>query len=223
MGRFLLAVPALLILAWLAAISLQDLRADAPLRESHQEIEAWSAGGIRPSTETWSAIYAELERAARLDEGNPTVHEMLGHLASRRTDSAEYMQRSRVHFSRALELRPVSPYTWASVAEAQYLQGEIRGLFETAIARAVDLGPAEPGVQRTIAHYGLAVWDEVPDSTRNSIDRVVGAGMRRDPGEMLTIAGRRGRLPIACRHLESLPRTADPKWLRTCQGTEATS
>ena len=223
MGRFFAAVPLLLLLSWFSIVALQHLRADAPLREASREIEAWAAGGLRPSTEVWAATYEQLRRVARLAPSNPVIFELMGHMASRRTDSADYMEQALVHFSRALELRPLSPYTWASIGEAKYLQGDTGGLFETAIQQAAELGPAEPGVQRIVANYGLANWDEVSESTRKSIDRMVAAGVRRAPPEIMQIAGRRGRLQAACRHLESLPRTADPKWLQICQSTEATS
>ena len=223
MGRLFAAVPILLFLSWLSIVAMQNLRADGPLRDANREIEAWGAGGLRPSNETWAATYEQLQRSARFAPSNPATFELLGHMASRRTDSAEYMQEALVHFSKALELRPLSPYSWASIAESQYTLGETKGLFETAIQKAAELGPAEPGVQRIVANYGLASWDEVSESTRKSIDKMVGAGMRRSPPEMMQIAGRRGRLQTACRHLESLPRTADPKWLQICQSTEATS
>ena len=222
MGRFIAAVPLLFLLCWLSIAALRNLRADAPLREANREVEAWGAGGMRPAEATWAATYAQLERSARIVPSNPAVHELMGHMASRRTDSAEYMQRSLVHFARAVELRPLSPYAWASIAEAKYLQGELKGLFEIAIGKAAELGPSEPGVQRIVANYGLAAWDEVSEMTRESVDRMIGAGVRRSPPEMLQIAGRRGRLQAACRHLESLTRTVDPKWLRLCKSTEAT-
>jgi hypothetical protein len=223
MGRFFSAVPLLLLLTWFSVIALQTLRADARLREGNREVQAWAAGGLRPSPETWQAVYDELQASARIVRSNPVTFELMGHMASRRTDSAEYMQESVVHFARALELRPLSPYTWASIAEAKYLQGDTKGLFEVAIGKAVELGPAEPGVQRLVTNYGLAAWEEVTESTRKNVDRMIGAGVRRSPPEMLTIAGRRGRLQTACRHLENYSRTADPKWLQLCQSTEATS
>ena len=223
MGRFFAAVPLLLLLSWLSIVALQNLRASAPLRDANREIEAWAAGGLRPSEESWARTHAQLERAARLVPGDPVILEMLGHMGSRRTDSAKHMHEAVARLSRALELRPVSPYTWASLAEAKYLQGEIGPLFEAALATAAQLGPAEPGVQRIVANHGLAAWDEVSESTRKKVDGLVAAGMRRAPAEMMQIAGRRGRLQTACRHLQTLPRTPDPKWLQLCQGTEATS
>jgi hypothetical protein len=45
----------------------------------------------------------------------------------------------------------------------------------------------------------------------------VAAGFRRNPLEMLQISERRGRLDIACRHLEGNTRMPDARWAEMCQ------
>ena len=222
LARSAITVPLFFLLAWLSAVALQNLRADALLRDANEEVEAWAAAGLRPANETWSATYQQLQRSTQLAGNNPATSELMAHMASQRTDSTEYAREAIVHLARALELRPSSPYSWAALAEGKYRHGDTKGLFEIAIRHAVALGPAEPGVQRLVANYGLAVWDEISESTRKSVDQMVRAGVRRLPAEMLQIAGRRGRLQAACRHLEHAPRMPDSKWLRLCQSTEAT-
>src|SRR5205823_2599488 len=102
-----------------------------------------------------------------------------------------------VHLRKALELRPMSPYTWANLAAVDYHLGDTGKAFRSALVRAAELGPHEPEVQATIASFGLAVWNEVDAQTQAAIERSVAAGMRREPREMLQIAQRRGRLAIA--------------------------
>lgn len=150
------------------------------------------------------------------------MHELRGLLGSQRNDSADEAEKAISHFHRALELRPVSPYTWANLGEAQYRRGEPGRNMELAFSRASELGPSEPGVQRTVADYGLAVWDEISAPTQGAIDRLLGAGFRRNPLEMLLISERRGRLATACRHLDGLTRAPDPRLALRCQGREAT-
>jgi len=90
--------------------------------------------------------------------------------------------------------------------------------------RASELGPGEPELQRTVADYGLAVWNEVDSPLRDAIEGTVARGMTSQPREMLQIAERRGRLAVACRHaVVGTPRQSDTKWLQPCQSTEATS
>jgi hypothetical protein len=169
----------------------------------------------------WMAVFAV--RAGAADAGDPTLHESKGVQYSRQEPRAESAAEAHVHFLKALEMRPTSPYTWANLASAKYRQGDTGPAFEAALRHAADLGPFEPEVQETVAFYGLAVWDEVAAPTRAAIDRAVRAGMRRNPGVMLQIAQRRGRLAVACSHLAGASRQALSKWSQLCLSMEATS
>jgi hypothetical protein len=110
----------------------------------------------------------------------------------------------------AIVRRPSSPYAWASWAAARYRAGMPDSAFETALVRASELGPNEPQVQETVAYFGLAVWDQATIGTRAAVDRMIGAGVRRDASRMLQIAGQRGRLDAACRHLGPSASLKDP-------------
>jgi predicted Zn-dependent protease len=124
-------------------------------------------------------------------------------------------------FTRALQHRPTWPYSWAGLVDALYRKGDTGQAFEAALQRTSQTGPWEPEVQRTVADYGLAVWNDVSPSTRSEIERMVANGMVRNAAEMLQISLRRGRLGVACAHL-GLPSRTDPKWIKLCQSTEAT-
>jgi predicted Zn-dependent protease len=154
------------------------------------------------------------------DPENPSLHEILGRLAlfTRSEDAADEAIAS---FTRALQYRPGSPYSWANLAEALYRKGDTGLAFEQALRSAGETGPWEPQVQRTVAEYGLAVWNDVSSSTRYEIDRMVANGMARNASEILQISLRRGRLGVACGHLVRSTHT-DPKWVQLCQSTEAT-
>jgi hypothetical protein len=78
------------------------------------------------------------------------------------------------------------------------------------------LGPSEPETQRLLAELGLAMWDEVGPETRAAVKAAVGAGMRRNPLEILQISERRGRLSLACAHASGDKRLQGTKWLETC-------
>ena len=216
--RWTIAAPGLLLLALLLAVALQVLRAEARLAAADREIRSWRSV---PTTQTWTAVHdALLESAAMLPLTSAPAHELLGHLGLRRTDDAARMRASVRHFVRALHLRPVSPYAWAGLAEAKYQLGELDSVFEAAILNAAALGPAEPGVQRVVASYGLAAWGELSEPARAAVEKLLAAGVRREPGEMLRLAMRRGRLQSACRYLMEARREADARWLQLCRGTE---
>jgi tetratricopeptide (TPR) repeat protein len=219
-GRLLVAAPLIALFAWAAVEALDAARADGILVEVRRAYQAWPANSP-PADAVWRSAWRQLELAERAQKGNPVTQEYMGLLAARRTDDLGILRQADDHFARSLALRPISPNTWANLAEAKYLEGETSAIFEAALSRASRLGPAQPHVQRMVAHYGLAVWDEVSPSTREAIDGMLAAGMRRDPLEMLQIAKRRDRLSTACRHLAGVPRQPEPKWVELCQSTEA--
>jgi predicted Zn-dependent protease len=164
------------------------------------------------------ALASQLAEAERLEPANPSTHELLGLLAVR---GASRSREAAWRFSRSLALRPISANSWANLAEAKYQEGDTGAVFERALSMAAALGPADPQSQRMVAHYGLAVWDEVASPTREAIERMVSAGVRRNPLEMLQIAQRRDRLDVACRHLAGVPHGPHPEWSRICGSTEA--
>ena len=207
---------------WLIVHAANNVRADSALMSASREMGAWAAGRLHPQTATWNSVRERLLQAEALSVDNPTVQELLGLLYTTRIDDAEYQFKGIVHFNRAARLRPVSPYTWANIVEARYAVGDTGQEFAAALRNAVTLGPSEPAVQRTVADYGLAVWDEMGPVERGLIDQMISSGLRRNPLEMLQISERRGRLAVACSHLHQLARAPDPKWYQLCQSTEAT-
>ncbi len=220
--RLAAVMPGVALLAWLALAAIRAGAADAIVYDASREMGTWAASHAQPGVQTWTWVHEELERAAAASPRNPTVHELLGDLDAR-SESAQYRAQALDHFVRALELRPSSPYTWADIARLKYRTGDTGADFETALVRSAELGPAEPEVQQTVAFLGLAVWNEVAPATRTVIERMVSAGMRREPEAMLQIAQRRGRLDVACRHLAGLPRQTELKWSSQCPSREATS
>lgn len=181
------------------------------------------AMGEPPALGAWSSAQEKLVEAGRVLPDDPSHHELLGILGSARTDSTSQVSEGVSHLVRALRSRPASPYTWASLVTARYRLGEPGASLALALERAAALGPAEPRVQHVVADRGLAVWPEVGASTRQAIERMVAAGMRRNPLEMLPIAERRDRLEVACRYLdEGAARKAGIRWTRVCPRPDVT-
>ena len=166
---------------------------------------------------------ADLNRAAREVPNDPAVRELQAFVIVRSSREAPDLMRAQRDLAAALEARPGSGYTWASLADVMYRLGDTGPAFEKALVNAMNLGPYEPEVQRTVANYGLAVFDEVAPPARAAIERAVASGMKRNAAETLQIATRRGRLGVACRHLDDVPRPAASKWTQLCQSMEATS
>lgn len=221
-GRILVAAPIIGALAMAAVTVVAVARSHLLVSEAAVEMSTWGAIGSAPSLETWTSVYERLQSARRILPGDPITSELLGLLSSQRSDSADLLESGVEHTVQALALRPVSAYTWANLVEARYRRGEPAANMELAIARAAELGGAEPGVQRIIADYGLALWDELTPHAQGAVDRLIGAGARRNPLEMLQISERRGRLGPVCKHLLGALRTPDAKLVQICQSREIT-
>lgn len=220
-ARLIVTVPALLALLWAALWAARYGTTESVVYETGKEMGAWTASGTRPGEQTVSWIRADLERAAARDPRDPSVQEMLGRLELIGSREEQATDEAIDRFTSALRQRPTSPYSWASLVEALYRKGDNGPAFGIALQRAAETGPWEPEAQRTVADFGLAVWDEVDPKTRAAIDRMVANGMRRNASEILQVSLRRGRLGVACAHLSPSTRT-EPKWIKLCQSTEAT-
>jgi hypothetical protein len=180
-------------------------------------------GGLAgmPVADAW--WLADLRRAAADMPKDSMLHELLALAIVRGGPEVGELSEAERQLKAAIETRAGSPYAWASLVEVKYRIGDTGAAFEKALVNASSLGPHEPEVQRVVADYGLAVMDEVGAATRAAIERTVAAGMKRNAPEILQIAARRGRLGVACRHFDGVPRPADPKWSKLCQSMEATS
>jgi hypothetical protein len=219
-ARWLVVVGVGAVLAWASVHAGRAARAGPDWFAAMDELKAWPPERVPPK-QAWSSVYELLQGSRTVEPANPKIHELLGLVAARRLDDYEMLQGATAHYVHAIMLRPISPVSWANLAEARYLVGDTSRLFEIAVENAVQLGPSDPQTQIVVALYGLAVLDEVKPPARAAIEAAVAAGMRRDPGQMLSIAQRRGRLDVACRYLPETRRKMDPRWLRTCEQAAA--
>ncbi len=222
-ARFPIALLAVAALAGLGYAAVEQGRAGSIVYDAAREMSAWSASGRPPAPGTVAWVRENVERAARITPDDPTTEEMRGELALRERDRAGAADEALAHFTRAVALRPTSPYAWAGAVSALYLKGGRGPMFEAALRRASELGPAEREVQLAVADYGLSVWDEVQPATRTAVEAMITGAMKRDPAEILQLAQRRGRLAVACRHIHDAPRRVGRQWFPLCAGRETLS
>lgn len=202
--------------------ALQYGEVGALLHEASSQVEAWQAPGAQPTKEAVARVDAELHAARSQAPSDPVANELVGIVEGRTAVNSEQMESAKRHLLEALVFRPTSAYTWANLTEALYKTGETGASFQTALVSSSKLGPFEPEVQRSVAFFGLAVWNEVSAPVRADIERIVASGMRRNPLEMLRIAERRGRLDVACRHLPRETKQMDVRPTNLCASVEAT-
>jgi hypothetical protein len=222
LARILLAAPVVGTLVVTSVYALKRGASDSLAYDASIEMGTWVAARSQPGEATWNWVRADLDRAVAI-RNDPVTQELLGVLLAMRRERPDVAALAGDHFIAALRARPTSGYTWASLAEVFYQQGNTGTAFEVALRRAAEFGPAEPAVQRTVANLGLAVYDEVTPVSRTAIEHMVAAGMRRNPREMLQISERRGRLDVACRQAQGIESAAHRQWLQLCPGREPTS
>ncbi|MCY7388509.1 MAG: hypothetical protein LH481_10665 [Burkholderiales bacterium] len=164
-----------------------------------------------------SEVVASLLRAQRIDPGNPATAEHLGgaytiDVQSRREagpKSALTRQWPQAfeQYSRAVVLRPTSPYSWANRAWTKYYLGQIDRDLYVALQNAINLGPWEPEVQFVVVDLGFALWEEMPVDLRPQVLALAQNGVRRYGAQIIAIAQKRGHLADVCKFekLASLP------------------
>lgn len=216
-ARVSVAVPFCAALAWAAFGALAVVQSDSLLRQARTEMSTWS---VPPARSTSATVLTYLNEASHVRPSEPILHELRGRLALA-SSSVEDARVAEKAFIVAIDFRPVSAHSWASLAEARYRQGKPGVGLEYAFEQAALLGPSEPRVQQLVADLGLATWRELTPKGQGIVDRSLATGIRRNPLEMLRISERRGRLDLACRHVVGSA-TAMKQAGRYCQQWEIT-
>ena len=162
-------------------------------------------------------VIASLLHAQWIDPNNPATAEQLGgaytidvrdtrQQGSNRAVSRQWAKAFE-QYSRAVALRPTSPYAWANRAWTKYYQGKVDMALYVALQNAINLGPWEPEVQFVVVDLGFALWDEMPIDLRPQILALAQNGQRRYAAKIVAIAQKRGRLTEVCKleKLASMP------------------
>ena len=173
--------------------------------------------GVAVDANEASEVVASLLRAQRIDPGNPATAEQLGgaytiDVQNKRaagpnaTVTRQWLEAFE-QYSRAVVLRPTSPYSWANRAWTKYYLGQVDRDLYVALQNAINLGPWEPDVQFVIVDLGFALWEQMPVDLRPQVLAVAQNGVRRHGTQIIAIAQKRGHLAEVCKmeKLASLP------------------
>ena len=173
--------------------------------------------GVAVDAKEASEVIASLHRAQRIDPGNPNTAEHLGGAYTTGVQSkreagpngalTRQWPQAFEQYSRAVVLRPTSPYSWANRAWTKYYLGQIDRDLYAALQNAINLGPWEPPVQFVVVDLGFALWEEMPVDLRPQVLAVAQNGARRHGAQIIAIAQKRGHLADVCKFekLASLP------------------
>ena len=99
---------------------------------------------------------------------------------------------------RALEVRPLWPYSWAGLLRAKDGLGEIDDEFRLAMSRSVQTGPQEPSVQLQVIRSGLRHWDVLRATERAIIEKQVSDALVTQPRLVFEIIRSYARPDLIC-------------------------
>jgi hypothetical protein len=200
------ACVALFIVLALIAVQCARLGMAGLLVQSAQgEIDAWTPASPKPGI-------AQIRRATKYYSDslgylpdNPWSLEGLGAMDLARMRSSTnprealaVTRSARVRFRQALLQRPTSPFLWANLALTKLYLDEIDDELLTALRHADELGPWEPTVQQTVLFVGLAAWQDLDSSLRQTLARSIARGAARNPRQMFDIVKSYARFDLVC-------------------------
>jgi len=215
-ARLAVAVPAVLALVSLVVSLAPWGLADWQHQSIRNDVRGWAGAGRAPNARAWEGARGVLEDAVRLAPGNPVLHEDLGRLHLTEPVLALSPRFANEHLLRAIDLRPTAPYAWIALLVARDRLGFKGAPLEKPLVAVWRLGPSERAMQVMVAELGLASWNALGPAGRAVVAEAFAWGMRRNPAEMLGISQRRGRLALACAHVQGDPRLAQSPWLKAC-------
>ena len=213
------ALAAALILLLLCVFSARwgvaDLVAvDALSTQALLQAKATRAG-VAIDAQAANEVLASLTWAQSIDPGNPAMAEHLGgaytiDVQDKREAAPpgavmRQWPQSFEQYSRAVVLRPTSPYSWANRAWTKYYLGQVDNELYAALQNAINLGPWEPEVQFVVVDLGFALWDEMPIDLRPQVLTLAQNGVRRYAAKIIAIAQKRGHLADVCKFEKLAP------------------
>lgn len=161
---------------------------DAQTLQARWQVNLWrDRGSAVGSSELWQKTVDQLSSAQVRSPGNAQLLDDLGFLFAKAAqalghpaiNSPTYVQQHAllsqaiVSYRAAANLRPTFPYTWAYLALAKQLHGELDAEYWLAFDKGLQLGGSEAGVQSTLAFMAFSQWDTLRTDRKGGIVRMV--------------------------------------------------
>lgn len=176
--------------------------ADVMAQEPRHEIERWSSGKLAADEARLDAILAALNEARMIDPRNTRLLEEMARFHVERVAGRltlepgvrEARLQSLSLFRQALEQRPTSGQAWVSVALIKLQLGETDREFSHSLQQALRRSPWEPKVQLLAIELGLAGWQTLAGSLRETLKQAIHAqahwqSVKQKPALQLLLKG----------------------------------
>ncbi|KAA6181857.1 hypothetical protein F2Q65_18745 [Thiohalocapsa marina] len=199
---------AALVLAWLAA---RMLLAALFSLQAETFLEDWRAQRRQPEPQAWNIARTAAQRAIDL---YPVAHgeywQRLGRVYQWRDadlpigdpDAASSRRQAVGFHEAATRARPLRPYDWARLADAERRLGERDAALSHALRQAQALGPWRPGINRQVAITGLSAWHRLdPPAREATLQATQRAILRGDAAQIRQAMASQGLRLFVCTRL----------------------
>lgn len=189
------------------------LVADISAWQASRFVDDWMVRQGVGSERAWLVAESAANRAIAVTPAAMAIHhERLGRIHEWRHLDLPYGNEAalasrlaaRDAYRRAIELRPLWPYTWLRLAYIKLRLVEFDEEFDRAMREAVALGPWRITVNKTIAEIGLIAWQELDSVQRELVLEAANRTLlqnARAGAQLLAFAEQFHRLDDVCDHL----------------------
>jgi len=208
---YLVGALAVALLAVLAILSLgyggRAAWSDAMTLRARHTVAQWRDGeGPKYTLALWEQTRDDLADALQTTPDNGQLYDDLGFLYASRAQGLgtpkdgsqasvlrlSLLSQAITNYRSACVLRPTFPYTWAYLALAKQLRGELDAEFWSAFDKALKYGRNEPGVQQSIARVAFALWPALDASYQGAVVSMVSSASKVSRRNLVELADSAG-------------------------------
>lgn len=155
--------------------------------------------------------YDYIAKAQKLAAYHPELDDLKGQLLTfdgrqlaEVGDDPQYLyEEAAISYRRALEKRPLWPYTWVNLVTVKASLGQFDQEFRRALRRTIETGPREPRVQLQLLRVYMVYQDRLSFRVRESLEQVKEMALGSQPVKVIDLAAELGQLWIVCPYLTS--------------------
>ena len=199
--RVLVIVILLGILAWagIRAVAARHFLAARTITTSMVDSEQYTQAQINEAT-------TRVMRALSYFPKHPDYLDLAGNLQELQADQPgvvgkahrEALEGAADYYRNALAVRPLWPYSWVNLLSVKDKLGQVDMEFNSAMHRAVETGPWEPGVLSQVMSSGLHRWEYLGRTEKELIQKVIKTALKVQPREVFSLVRSYGRPDLVC-------------------------
>jgi hypothetical protein len=199
----------LLVLGCALSIAARTGLADFYAAPAKSYLQAKRHAGEVLTPDEWQVLDGSLTRALALAPGDPENLSELGRLYRilLETDDLDagaisrYGDAAAGYYRAALAQRPTWPWDWGNLALVKYQQyQDASGVYQDALARAIEFGPRESSMQDRVAELGINSWPALNPAATLAVLTAADRALERDAQSFSGMSDAKERWRPLCTH-----------------------